>query len=184
MDISKAYDRVSWSFLESIMLKMGFEPRWVKWMIMCVNSVEYNVLMNHEEVGPIIPERGLRQGDPLSPYLYILCAEGLSSLIRSAERRGLIHGVKICRGAPVISHLLFADDSFPFFQANEREVSVMKHLLFVDESATGQAINYQKSEIQFSKNVPPNTRDFILNTLEVRESLGSGNYLGLPSFIG
>jgi len=72
-------------------------------------------MVNNEVVGPIIPGRALRQGDPLSPYLFIICAEGLSSLIRDAEERGTISGVRVCRGAPSVSYLLFADDCFLFF---------------------------------------------------------------------
>jgi len=88
-------------------------------MCMCVESVDYSVLVNNEKVGPIILGRGLRQGDPLSPYLFIICAEGLSSLIRDAEERNVIYGTSICRGAPPISHLLFADDCFLFFKAEK-----------------------------------------------------------------
>ena len=85
IDISKAYDKIDWGFLRGIMLKLGFDNRWVDLMMLCVSTVRYNVLVNGREVGPIIPKRGLRQGDPLSPYLFILCAEGLSSLIKRAE---------------------------------------------------------------------------------------------------
>lgn len=79
-------------------------------------------------MGPIVPKRGLRQGDPLSPYLFIICAEGLSALIRQAERSGSIHGCQICRGAPSISPLLFADDNFFFFRASEVESSKMQQI--------------------------------------------------------
>lgn len=78
----------------------------------------------------------------------------------------------------MVSHLLFADDNFLFFQANEREANTMKNILQVYEVATGHAINYQKSEIQFSKNVSQVNRDLILNILGVRESFSSWNYLG------
>ena len=84
IDINKAYDKIDWGFLRGIMLKLGFDNRWVDLMMLCVSTVRYNVLVNGREVGPIIPKRGLRQGDPLSPYLFILCAEGLSSLIKRA----------------------------------------------------------------------------------------------------
>ena len=75
------------------MLKLGFDNRWVDLMMLCVSTVCYNVLVHGREVGPIIPKRGLRQGDPLSPYLFILCAEGLSSSIKRAESEGLLHHV-------------------------------------------------------------------------------------------
>ena len=119
IDMSKAYDRIEWKFLQDVMLKMGFAGKWVELIMLCVSTVRYNVIRNGKEVGPIIPSRGLRQGDPLSPYLFILCAEGLSSLIRRQENVGLIHGVKVARGAPMVSHLFFADDAFLFFRANQ-----------------------------------------------------------------
>lgn len=93
---------------------MGFDSQWIAWMKMCVTSVTYSILVNDDRIGPVIPSRGFRLGDPLSPYLFILCAKGLSALIKQAESRGIIHGVEICRRPPIISHLLFADDSFLF----------------------------------------------------------------------
>lgn len=107
LDMHKAYDRVEWSYLKSIMLKMGFDQRWVTFIMECVSSVDYKVRFNDVETDTIKPTRGLRQGDPLSPYLFLLVAEGLSSMLKGAEDRGEIEGVKVCRGAPVVSHLLF-----------------------------------------------------------------------------
>lgn len=148
------------------------------------NSVEYTVLMNNEEIGPIMPGRGLRQGDPLSPYMYILCEEGLSSMLKDADLRGLIHGIKICRSAPILSHLLFADDSFLFFQANNNEADAIKDILQFYENASGQCINFQKSEVSFSANVSSQLCSNLSSRLGVREALGSGMYLGLPFLAG
>jgi hypothetical protein len=101
---------VSYGMLE----KMGFADKWIHWMMICVSSVNYSALVNFEKIGPINPDRGLRQGDPLSPYLFILVTEGLSSLIKKTVSRGDLHGVQIWREAPVVSHLLFAGDCFLF----------------------------------------------------------------------
>lgn len=87
--------------------------------------------------GLFFPSRGLRQGDPLSLYLFILCAKGLMSLNKDAKRRGDLHGVSICRGDLVITHLLFADDCFLFFRANDRETTVMQNILHTYAAASG-----------------------------------------------
>lgn len=92
------------------MLKLGFDSRWVQLIMSCVSSVQYRVNFNGVLTEVIKPSRGLRQGDPLSPYLFLLVAEGLSSMLQGAENRGDLVGIRVCREAPMISHLLFADD--------------------------------------------------------------------------
>jgi hypothetical protein len=156
----------------------------VKWIEMFLESIEYSVIVNGESVDPITLRRDLRQGGSISPYPFILCVEGFTQLIKKYEARGDIHGVKVCRGVPSISHLLFVDDGFLFFGADVREVQCMKKILQDHEHASGQAINFAKSEIYFSKNTPSNIKDIISNTLEVNEVMGRGRYLGMQSIIG
>lgn len=184
LDISKAYDRIDWAYLKDVMITMGFSNRWIDWIMTCVETVDYFVIVNKDMVGPIIPGRGLRQGDPLSPYLFILCAEDLSALIRDAEARGELQGVRVCRNAPVVSHLLFADDCFLFFQAEVSQDNVMKRILNTYEEALGQAISLSKSEIYYSRNVQQQVQQDITDILGVRAVLGTGKYLGLPSMVG
>lgn len=86
LDLSKAYDRIVWIFLEAIMRRMGFCDKWVMLVMECVTSVRYSITHGGEVFGNVVPSRGIRQGDSLSPYMFILCAEGLSCLIRKYER--------------------------------------------------------------------------------------------------
>ena len=94
----------------------------MKLIMACVTSVKYKVRFNSTETDMITPTRGLRQGDPISPYLFLIVAEGLSCMLKGAEERGEIEGVKVCREAPPISHLLFADDSLILMHVNRENV--------------------------------------------------------------
>jgi hypothetical protein len=91
---------IGWSgvFLELMMRKIGFNERWVNLTMTCVRTVSYSVVVHGQPYGKIIPTRGLRQGDPLSPYFFILCAEGLSFLLQKAERERRITGLPVTRG--------------------------------------------------------------------------------------
>lgn len=97
LDLRKAYDRVKWAYSKAMMRQMGFHERWISLIMMCVITVEYSVLINGEAKGKIIPTKGLRQGDLISPYLFLICAEGLSTMIKKKEREGQIKGMAICR---------------------------------------------------------------------------------------
>lgn len=122
--------------MRRVLSHLGFANRWIHWVMMCVSSVNYSVMVNMDKVGLIYPVRGLGQGDSLFPYLFILVVEGLSTLINKAIARGYIYGVQICRGAPKVSHLLFGDDYFLFCRVNPSEVNHLMDILrrYVDAS--------------------------------------------------
>ncbi|RVX14298.1 putative mitochondrial protein [Vitis vinifera] len=124
LDIEKAYDSVNWKFLMRVMQKMGFGVKWREWIWSCISTAKFSVLINGEPAGFFSSSRGLRQGDPLSPYLFIMGMEVLSAFIRRAVEGGCISGCRIQRGrgqAVNISHLLFADDAIVFYHSR-REV--------------------------------------------------------------
>lgn len=108
------------------------------------------------------PSRGIRQGDPLSPYLFLFCAEALSSLMSHAELSEAINGVPIKRGKLHVNHLLFADDNLLFCRANSLEWSRLVFLLDTYEKASGQRLNKKKTSILFSRNTPKETQEMVL----------------------
>ena len=184
LDISKAYDRVEWAFLRGIMLKMGFLTIWIDQVMTCVSSSSFSILINGKPFGMINPSRGLRQGDLLSPYLFLLCAEGFTSLLAKAENDGKIHGVSICRRAPTITHLLFADDSLLFCKASKNEVQVINEVLMGYANASGQCMNMEKSLVFYSSNTPRQMKEWTKEILGVEEVECFEKYLGLPTLIG
>ena len=184
LDMSKAYNRVEWAYMQQVLVKMGFHDCWVKLMMECITSTTYSVLINGEPHGHIIPIRGLRQGDPLSPYLFLMCTKGLHGIISSAASKDEIRGVSICRSGPRITHLFFADDSLIFCRDKESECQKLLYLLVIYEGAPKQKINRSKTNLFFSKSTPQDMQVVIKQTLGVSVIHQYESYLGLPSFIG
>lgn len=150
----------------------------------CVTTVSYDICFNGTTVGPIISKRGLRQGDPLSPYVILFCIEGLSNMLDNAAEEGKIHGCRISPNAPEITHLLFVDDSFLFFKATSKETLHIKGTLESYETISGQAVNFMKFGVFFSSNVRRDKQEEISAIMGVFNDITLNNYLGLPSLIG
>ena len=184
LDMSKAYDRVEWEFLEAMMRKLGFQEEWIRLIMMCVTTVSYLVLINGEPKGKIIPTRGLRQGDPISPYLFLLYVEGLTAMLQRDERKGLISGISVCRGAPRISSLLFANDCIIFCEASSREGNRVLKVLDDYERESGQKLNREKTSLFFSKNTDKEIQEEIKNSFGTQIIHKHEQYLGLPTLVG
>ena len=184
LDMSKAYDRVEWKYLLEIMHQMGFHHRVINLIAECLRTVSYSVLINGVPHGCFRPSRGLRQGDPLSPYLFLLCMEGLHGLLKSAAHFGDIHGVSISRTGPKLSHLFFADDSLLFCRATVPECQRVMDILHTYEAASGQKINREKTTLFFSKSTSRRDQEAIKHFLQVPTLRSYETYLGLPSFMG
>lgn len=182
-DITKAYDRLEWDFLLETLKYMGFDSRWIGWIMNCVTAIRYYVLISAPE-GFITPAHGLRQRDPLSPYLFILCAEVLSHLMTRAMMDRSLMGFRISNNAPAVNHLLFSDDSLFFSLANERLAKKLKHIFRSYEAVSGQAINLHKSSFAFGAKVNPTTKTKMRNLLGIHNDGGIGKYLGLAEQFG
>ncbi|XP_033134838.1 uncharacterized protein LOC117127923 [Brassica rapa] len=182
-DMNKAYDRMEWNFLEALMLKMGFAAKWVTWIKWCISSVSYQVVLNGEAKGNIKPTRGLRQGDPLSPFLFIILTEALISQIKGAENEGRLTGLKIAQASPAVSHLLFADDSLFFCKADVQQCAELMKIITNYGMASGQQLNTSKSSILFGSKVSVEVKQEIKAAVGIQKEGGMGTYLGLPEKI-
>ncbi|KAL6209613.1 hypothetical protein ACLB2K_020553 [Fragaria x ananassa] len=160
------------------------KKRFTELLMECVQSISYSALIQGRPFGRIVPSQGLRQGDPISPYLFLLVAEGFSSLLRIAERERLLHGAAITRGAPVITHLFFADDSLLFGDASAQECKKLKEIFEVYERSSGQKINVDKSTVCFCPRTTMAVKEACSETLDMKIVPCHERYLGLPMVIG
>ena len=166
------------------MQRLGFPEKWIDRVMSCVTTSSFSILINGKPYGNVLPSRGIRQGDPISPYLFLLCAEGFTSLLTKAENEARIHGLSICQGAPNISNLLFADDSLLFCRATKNEVETILEILQTYANASRQYINLEKSSVYFSSNTSADQKQDIKRMLGVQEVSRFDSYLGLPTLIG
>ena len=150
----------------------------------CVKSVSYSILVNGEPKGHIVPTRGIRQGDPLSPYLLLICSKGLNGLIEHAVENKHIEGVSLCRNGPKISHIFFANDSLLFCRVRVGDVKKIQEILGKYERAFGQKINSDKTTLFFTNNTLNATKEEIKNLLGVAEIKEYERYFGLPTVVG
>jgi hypothetical protein len=149
LDLTKAYDRVDWGFLKGTLKRLGFHCKWVRWIMECVTTVCYSVRFNNVPLEPFIPTRGLRQGDPLFPYLFLFVADALSKLVQHEVDHERLCKLHVSRRGPGISCLLFADDTLMFIEAKEEQEAWVKGVLRKFEKGTGQQINPSKCSLMF-----------------------------------
>ncbi|KAK2654152.1 hypothetical protein Ddye_014008 [Dipteronia dyeriana] len=147
LDMSKTYDQVEWGFIDLMVVKMGFSEKWQNLIMNCISTISYSVRLNGEFFGNIKPSRNLRQCDHLSLYLFLICTEGLSSLIRGAQERGEIIRFKSCMSGPTILHIFFADDSLLFTRADSSNCQAICRIMRNYYEDSGQLVNFNKSTI-------------------------------------
>lgn len=184
LDIAKAYDSIEWDFIEHTLKAMGFPNRLILIIMHSIRTVSFSILINGQPIDPFHPKRGLRQGDPLSPYLYIICVEVLYGMITKAQQDGLIQGVSIATNAPAISHLLYVDDSIVFCRAKPNEAKTVMDILNHYQEISGQKINLDKSEMIFSPNISQTYKHQIQIYLPIKISDSIQKYLGMPTQFG
>ena len=180
VDLEKAYDRLEWSFIHKVLQAFHFPLSIIKLIMSCVSSSTISVLVNGAALESFSPSRGIRQGDPLSPYLFILCMEYLGSLIEEKCSKGDWIPLQASHGNIKISHLFFADDLILFVKVNKDICEVILDVLrnFCLESR--QKVSLEKSRIYFSLNVSPDLKEKVCESLGMLETNIFGKYLGFP----
>jgi len=149
IDLSKAYDRISWIYLRLLLTHLGFDYSFISWIMGCISNVSYAILINGAASRFFNSQRGLRQGFPLSPLLFLLVVEGLSRLIHTARRAGKVKGIEVAINL-FITHLLFVDDILLFTNGSANELVEIKGILDLFLKATGMQINFNKSQISMA----------------------------------
>ncbi|KAI5352872.1 Hypothetical predicted protein [Prunus dulcis] len=163
---------------------MGFDQTWVRLVMRCITSVRFTVLSNGKSGNPFKPSRGIRQGDPISLYIFILVIDVLSVMLNKVVERGIVQGIRFSRDGPTLSHLFFADDSILFLKAIKRNCNVVASILNSYSHASGQVINFEKSNVYFSPNTPQQFRETVEHIMHVNITENPGKYLGLPTMWG
>lgn len=142
LNMSKAYDRVEWPYLISTMKALGFHPKWIELIMTCVTIDSYSILVNGKLGASFSPTRGLRQRNPLSSYLFLICTKGLSSMISQLERWEKLQGASLgSRGSSRVSLLFFTNYNILFYRATRDEWHKIKKILQLYKQASGQKVN-------------------------------------------
>ena len=175
---------MEWGFLLAIMKMLGFSTTWIAWIRACISSASFSILLNGSPFSIISPAKGLRQGDPLSPFLFILGFKVFSRLMFREERAGLIKGLQISRNTPSLHHLLFVDDLLIFGKAKLSEASCINTYLEKYCRWSSQAINTSKSFLRFSQNTIPSTISSISSIFPFTSDPPKSLYLGHPILMG
>lgn len=178
VDFAKASDSVDWEYIFSMMRGMNFPLEWIRWISGCITSASANVLVNGIPSGEFKLERGFRQGDPLSPFLFLVVAEGLNVLTKRAIREGLLQAAQLGRDKVAISHIQYTDDTAFVVEGNKENAVALKWLLKNFELLSGLKVNFEKSSV-FGINIEEGNLREIYDILGCRVGDGAIPYLGL-----
>lgn len=176
--MEKAYNHVNWAFLDWVMDQMGFGYKWGFWIHVCISSASFSMLINGTPGQMFKGERGLRQGDPLSSFLFNIVMEVLNLLVIQAESTGCLLGCKIGEEGPSIILLQFADDSLFFIPNEELDVRNLQCIVLLFEACLGLKVNLQKSKMYAVQDVP--NLNHLAEILSCQTGMFPAVYLGLP----
>ncbi|WOL07716.1 hypothetical protein Cni_G16463 [Canna indica] len=177
LDLEKTYDFLSWDAILLVLEFCQFPPLFISWIKACISTISFACMMNGNIFGFFQSSKGIRQGDPLSPFLYIIVAQTLTLLINKAVNDNLFTPLRI-NNTLAISHLMFADDILLAFKADDTSINSFKTIFGHYAQLTGQKVNFQKSAVFFPKYTPPTIKNNICTKLGIHEGSFPFKYLG------
>lgn len=182
--MEKAYDRLDWGFLKFTLQSLGLDNRFIELIMCCVSTSTMRVQWQNTTSDSFKPTRGVRQGDPLSPYLFVLCMERLGQLIHHEVAAGRWKPLPLSKRGPNLSHLFFADDLVLFGQASDMQMEEMKRIMSYFCGVSGHKISLSKSKMFVSKNVHASRAIRYSHMVGIGLTPDLGKYLGVPILHG
>lgn len=179
-DLAKAFDKMKWDFIQGLLPQYGLPPLFCGWIMSCICSAEFTILFDGAGDGFFKPERGLRQGCALSPYIFILCMNLLSLMMEKEVRCGQIQGVRLARSAPVLTNIMYADDLLILGQATPQEVERIKGTLYDFCEMSGQRVAPAMSKLWFSRATPSEVVEGVCEAFQAGCVPPNETYLGCP----
>jgi exonuclease III len=179
LDLSKAFDRLSWQYMRAVLDSFGFSKEWVDWILALTSSPFFSILVNGSPSRPFPSSRGIRQGDPLSPFLFVIMAEGLGRYLKAAVSDGSLSGIPLHNLHPAPSHSQFVDDTLLMITPTVRDATKLNSILSDFSAASGMLLNLDKSKLFFF-NTPVPVQVHLSTFLGIARSSLPSTYLGIP----
>ncbi|KAL3623019.1 hypothetical protein CASFOL_031835 [Castilleja foliolosa] len=184
LDMAKAYDKMEWRFIIRAMRAYGFHEQFIDLIFRNLSNIQYTIFVNGEYYGLFKSLRGVRQGDPLSPLIFILGQQILSHNLKHLTAIGCLEPYRLSRKTTGVSHLMFADDMILFCNGGQKNMKRIKELLQMYEVSSGQQINYHKSEMYLSRHICEDRKKALQALMHCKTAELPFQYLGAPIYKG
>nr|KAJ0224075.1 hypothetical protein LSAT_V11C200069590 [Lactuca sativa] len=179
VEFNKAFDSVNWEYLDHIQMQLGFGEKWRRWIQSCLKTPTLSVLVNGSPTKEFGMGRGIRQGDPLSPFLFLIAMEGLHIVMEEACAKGIFKGMQVPNSEVRISHLLYADDALFVGEWSDENIKNLARILRCFHVSSGLKVNFNKSRI-FGIGVDRQEVSRLVEPLGCKPSDFPFTYLGVP----